>query len=95
MLPKPQKYPNSLRRHRKNSGLRQREVAHALKLNTCERISKWENGHSVPALSSLFRLAALYRVSPQELFDEMYRATLNPSSPAPEPVSEPGMSAVG
>ena len=70
----PMKYPNSLRKHRKNTGMRQREVARALGLNTTERISKWENGHSIPALSSLFRLAMLYHVSPQELYDEMYHS---------------------
>jgi transcriptional regulator with XRE-family HTH domain len=65
-------YPNSLRRHRKAAGLRQHEVAHALGLNGCERISKWENGAAIPKPNSLMRLASLYRVSPQELFGEMY-----------------------
>ena len=73
MMPKIQKYPNSLRKHRKAAGLRQHEVARALKLTTCERISKWENGHSVPALCSLFRLAMLYHVSLQDLYDKMYQ----------------------
>jgi transcriptional regulator with XRE-family HTH domain len=92
-------YPNSLRRHRKAAGLRQEEVAKALGLNTTERISKWENGHYVPALQSLFRLAALYCVSPQDLFDEMYRrasesastsaAPLEASSPAGEYTPRP------
>ena len=66
-------YPNSLRTHRKAAGLRQREVARLLGLNGTERISKWENGHAVPQMKSLFRLAALYRVRPQELYDELYR----------------------
>ena len=79
-MPKPQKYPNSLRKHRKKAGLRQQEVAHALGLNTCERISKWENGHSIPTLWSLFKLAMLYRVSPQELYDEMYQSIANSSA---------------
>jgi transcriptional regulator with XRE-family HTH domain len=80
MVPKIQKYPNSLRKHRKNTGLRQHEVARALGLNTCERLSKWENGHSIPALWSLFRLAMLYHVSPQELYDEMYQSIANSSA---------------
>lgn len=66
-------YPNSLRRHRKAAGLRQREVASALGLKTPERITKWENGKAVPKPWSLLKLASLYRVPPQELFDEMYR----------------------
>ena len=94
MMPKQQKYPNSLRKYRKAAGLRQQEVAHALKLNTCERISKWENGHSVPALGSLFQLAALYHSSPQELYNEMYRSIVNPiHSFTVEAVSEVGMAA--
>jgi transcriptional regulator with XRE-family HTH domain len=80
MMPKLQKYPNSLRKHRKSAGLRQHEVARALGLNTCERLSKWENGHSIPALWSLFRLDMLYHVPPQELYDEMYRSIANPSA---------------
>jgi transcriptional regulator with XRE-family HTH domain len=93
MMPKPQKYPNSLRRHRKNAALRQREVALALGLNTTERISKWENGHSIPALWSLFQLAMLYHVSPQELYDEMYRTIVNPSASSDAVASEPGIPA--
>ena len=91
MLPKIQKYPNSLRKYRKAAGLRQYEVARALKLNTCERLSKWENGHSIPALWSLFRLAMLYHVSPQELYDEMYRTIASASNA--EPASEAGIPA--
>lgn len=79
-MPKIQKYPNSLRRHRKAAGLRQHEVARALGLNTCERISKWENGHSIPALRSLFRLAMIYHVPPQDLYDEMYRRSITSTS---------------
>ena len=88
MLPKIQKYPNSLRKHRKNAGLRQHEVARALGLNTTERISKWENGHSIPALGSLFKLAMLYKVSPQELFDELHRRSTSPQPSIPPSVIE-------
>lgn len=85
-------YPNSLRRYRKAAGLRQREVARALGLNGCERISKWENGAAIPKIKSLFHLAILYRVSPQELYDEMYQSILDPiSSSTTETVSEAGI----
>jgi transcriptional regulator with XRE-family HTH domain len=77
-------YPNSLRKHRKAAGLCQHEVARALGLGTIERISKWENGHSIPRGQSLFRLAQLYRVSPQQLFSEVYQ-----TSPAVERIPEP------
>lgn len=82
-------YPNSLRRHRKNAGLRQREVARTLGLKTPERISKWENGAALPKPWSLMKLAVLYHVPPQELFDEMYRFTsTSPSSPTSVAASE-------
>lgn len=85
-------YPNSLRKYRKAAGLRQHEVAHALGLNSIERISKWENGHSIPKGKSLLYLAMLYRVSPQQLFSEMYETNLNPiSSSTSETVSEVGI----
>jgi transcriptional regulator with XRE-family HTH domain len=77
-------YPNSLRRHRKAAGLRQHEVARALGLNTTERISKWENGHSIPRGRTLLQLATLYHVPPRQLFTEVYQ-----SSPAVERTSEP------
>ena len=73
-------YPNNLRKHRKNAGLRQDEVAKALGLHTTERISKWENGHSIPMGSSLLKLAMLYRISPGQLFGEMHKTIPNPSS---------------
>jgi len=72
-------YPNSLRKHRKAAGLCQHEVARALGLSSIERISKWENGHSIPRGQSLFQLALLYHVPPQQLFSEVYQ-----SSPAVE-----------
>jgi transcriptional regulator with XRE-family HTH domain len=68
-------YPNSLRKHRKAAGLRQQEVACALGLSSIERISKWENGHSIPRGRSLLRLAVLYHVPPQQLFNEVYQST--------------------
>jgi transcriptional regulator with XRE-family HTH domain len=68
-------YPNSLRKHRKAAGLCQHEVARALGLSSVERISKWENGHSIPRGRSLLRLAILYRVPAQQLFNEVYQSS--------------------
>jgi transcriptional regulator with XRE-family HTH domain len=68
-------YPNSLRKHRKAAGLRQQEVARALGLSSIERISKWENGHSIPRGRSLLQLALLYHVPSQQLFSEVYQST--------------------
>jgi transcriptional regulator with XRE-family HTH domain len=67
-------YPNPLRKYRKAAGLRQHEVACALGLSSIERISKWENGHSIPKGRSLYQLAVLYGVPPQQLFSEIYQS---------------------
>jgi transcriptional regulator with XRE-family HTH domain len=76
-------YPNSLRSHRKNAGLLQRDVARALGLNGSERISKWENGYSAPREKTLFRLAGLYHVPPQQLFREVYGTMALEHTPEP------------
>jgi transcriptional regulator with XRE-family HTH domain len=76
-------HSNTLHSHRKAAGLRQHEVARALGLNGSERISKWENGYSVPREKTLFRLAGLYHVPPQQLFREVYGTT--PLEHIPQP----------
>lgn len=81
---------NTLRMHRKQAGLRQREVAQALGLASSDRISRWEHGMAVPQLKNLFRLAALYRVMPKDLYPEVHQE--NPlSSSMTGAVSEPGI----
>ena len=85
-------YPNSLRKYRKAAGLRQHEVARALGLSSIERISKWENGHSIPKGKSLFHLAILYGVPPDQFFSEMYETSSNSiSSSTSVAVSEVGI----
>ena len=81
-------YPNSLRRYRKAAGMRQLDVACALGLNGCERISKWENGAADPNVDNLFRLLVLYKVTPRELYPGKWQAMENPSS-LPEDQGEP------
>lgn len=53
--------PNSLRHFRKQSGLKQREVAEILDIKNTSTISRWENGHYVPHIINLVKLAVLYR----------------------------------
>lgn len=73
-------YPNSLRLHRKKAGLRQLDVARLIGLEgSTERISKWENGSADPNIENLFKLLVLYKVSPRELYPEMWQAIGNPS----------------
>jgi len=63
---------NTLRQHRKLAGLLQKDVAAALGLDCADRISHWENGSAMPSIVNLFRLAAIYEVSPQDLYPELY-----------------------
>ena len=69
--------PNSLRYHREQMGLRQRDVAEALGLDITDRISHWEKGHAYPSVVNLFKLSVLYRVAPQALYPNLYRAIAN------------------
>jgi transcriptional regulator with XRE-family HTH domain len=81
MYHKFKQYPNSLRKHRKNVGLTQREIAELLGLKTAERLSRWENGSAKPMPGTLFKLAGIYHVSPQELLSEFWEAGWVKASP--------------
>lgn len=63
---------NNLRMYRKKAGLRQRDVAFSLGFGHTDRISRWEHGVAVPHIMNLFRLAALYNTTPQELYAETW-----------------------
>jgi len=58
---KQQAAPNSLRHFRKQRGLRQQDVAEVLDVKSRSVISKWENGHRIPHIANLVKLAVLYR----------------------------------
>ncbi len=68
-------FSNNLRRYRNQAKLRQVDVAHLLGLQCTDRLSHWENGRAVPGLVNLFKLAAVYKVSPQELFADLVKTT--------------------
>jgi transcriptional regulator with XRE-family HTH domain len=68
-----QTIPNTLRAHRKQAGLRQLDVAYKLGFKTTDRISQWENGLNFPHMVNLFKLSALYKVPPQELYRELFQ----------------------
>jgi transcriptional regulator with XRE-family HTH domain len=67
--------PNSLRKYRKASGLRQKDVARLLGLKSPSLISRWEKGVSLPKLSNLFKLALIYGTMVDALFMDL-RASL-------------------
>jgi transcriptional regulator with XRE-family HTH domain len=72
-----QSIPNSLKFYRKQSGVRQIDVAAKLGFTSYDRISMWENGLSFPSVTNLFRLAALYNVTPHEIYAELFQLIKN------------------
>lgn len=65
--------PNQLRRSRRVRGLKQKEVADILGLKSTSMISRWEAGQCLPETINLFRLAIIYRTSPEGLFLDLVR----------------------
>ena len=68
-----QTVPNMLRHYRKQAGLRQIDVAARLGLKNTDRMSHWEKGTAFPCVTNLFRLSAIYKVPPQELYGELVK----------------------
>jgi transcriptional regulator with XRE-family HTH domain len=71
-----------LKECRLKAGLSQKEVSEYLKYDTAQFISNWERGVSSPPVSILWKLASLYSISAQKLFDvvlaeELRLTTLN------------------
>jgi len=64
--------PNNLRAHREKAALLQSDVARHLGFAGTDRISRWENGLSVPSLVNLFKLAVLYDVPPHALYEKVF-----------------------
>ena len=53
-------------------GLRQIDIARALGLESSDRISLWEAGRKFPSVINLFKLAQLYGVTPDMLYEHLY-----------------------
>lgn len=62
---------NFLRTHRENSGFSQADVAQKLGYTTPQFISNWERGISAPPFNALKKLAVLYKIDADELFNVM------------------------
>jgi transcriptional regulator with XRE-family HTH domain len=69
--------PNSLRKYRRASGLREKDVAEILGLNSASQVSRWERGVCLPRPLTMFRLAILYRTMVDGLFIDLRRALIN------------------
>lgn len=69
-----QHYTNNLRELRKAKGMLQIEVAQLLGHLNSDRMSDWEKGYGMPSVANLFKLATVYGVAAEELYQEI-RAT--------------------
>lgn len=61
---------------RQNVGLSQRQVAAKLGYRTPQFISNWERGVSHPPISAIKKIAAIYGISPEEIFDTIVNAAV-------------------
>ena len=59
-----------LKQHREECKMTQEFVAEAIGVSR-QAVSKWENGTSDPNTSNLIVLAKLFKISPEELLDEI------------------------
>lgn len=60
---------NFLKNARAKAGLSQKEVANRLGYETPQFISNWERGISAPPVSSIKKLAHMYGVSAEKMFE--------------------------
>jgi transcriptional regulator with XRE-family HTH domain len=65
--------PNFLRKFRSLMGFSQTEIARRLNHKSTNRISRWEQGLSMPNPENLFKLALLYKTMPTELYSDLNR----------------------
>ena len=65
-------YPNNLKQYRLHRGLNQKDVAKYLGLQSTDRISRWEQGNTLPNIINLFKLSALYHTTPDKLYRVLF-----------------------
>lgn len=65
--------PNRLRKYRRLAGYKQKDVAQILNLRCTNRLSRWEQGRSLPSLSNVLKLSALYKTLVEELYSELLK----------------------
>lgn len=59
------------------AGLSQKDVALKLGYSTSQFISNWERGISQPPLATLRKIAELYKVSADEMFNVLLKSTIS------------------
>jgi transcriptional regulator with XRE-family HTH domain len=73
---KGKRIPNSLKKYRKQAGLKQKEVAKIIGLKSSSLISRWERGICFPKPLNMFKLAILYQTMVDALFYDVRRALI-------------------
>lgn len=67
-----------LKAKREKAGLTQKQVSDVLGYTTPQFVSSWERGEREPPMSAIWRLASIYNISAEKIFDVMldYRRTM-------------------
>lgn len=61
---------------RVRTGFSQKEVADKLRYSSAQFVSNWERGVSSPPLKAVRKLATMYKVTEEDLFEVMLKETL-------------------
>lgn len=75
-MAKATQFPIYLRKKRELAGLSQKQVAENLGYTTPQFISNWERGLSTPPIKTLKKLADMYSIPKEEIFDLLLQETL-------------------
>jgi transcriptional regulator with XRE-family HTH domain len=67
-----------LKAKREKAGLTQKQVSDKLGYTTPQFVSSWERGEREPPMNVIWRLASIYNISAEKIFDVMleYRHTM-------------------
>ncbi|MNT25317.1 helix-turn-helix protein [compost metagenome] len=65
-----------LKKKRSLAGLSQKEVSEELGYSTPQFISNWERGMSTPPMTAIKKLALLYKISMDEIFELLLQETV-------------------
>lgn len=68
------RFPNRLKRYRHINGYSRKRVARLLNLSDTSKLSRWENGKSLPDFLQILKLAKLYLTEPKELYPELWHS---------------------
>jgi transcriptional regulator with XRE-family HTH domain len=67
-------FPNKLRHYRREFGFKLKDVAYLIEVQNPADIGCWERGRKMPSTLNLLKLCALYRASPDFLYQEYTNA---------------------